>query len=377
MSSEWLYLASAPVPSEAANAVHVAHMCDALMGCGLAVTIAPPASSLRRSSHSPLSLYGVTRLVPIYPLWKPKMRGGGLIYRLALRWLLHTAALDIVYGRSLQGCRIAAEYGKPTVLEIHKPEWEFSERNHREFQRLVEGKGFRAIVCITAALEAYLLAAFPKLKGRTIVAHDAAPTLERPEYAGQEDAFVVGYFGSLHPGKGVETLLDVAPQCPWAIFRIVGGDTESVQRWQENCDIPTNVHFLGHRPHHELPGMMAKCRVLVAPYLEKVSVHGGGGDVARWMSPLKLFEYMAMARPIVSADLPVLREVLREDENALLATPGDAADWAQALERLRDDPELARNLGEQARADYERQHTWDARAGHIIAELLRLEAIEP
>jgi glycosyltransferase involved in cell wall biosynthesis len=122
--------------------------------------------------------------------------------------------------------------------------------------------------------------------------------------------------------------------------------------------------------------MMAECHALVAPYLENVSVHGGGGDVARWMSPLKLFEYMAMARPIVSADLPVLREVLREGENALLAAPGDAEDWVRALEQLRVDTELARRLGEQARADYEQHHTWDARAGHILSELRRLGVID-
>nr|WP_159432983.1 glycosyltransferase family 4 protein [Thiohalospira halophila] len=352
-------------------------MCDALKGRGLAVTIGPPASSLRCASDSALSLYGVGRAIPIYSLWRPKIRGGGLVYRLVLRWLLHIVAADIVYGRSLQGCCIAAETGRPTVFEIHKPEWEINERNYREFQRLVAGEGFRAIVCISAALEAHLLAVFPELKGWTIVAHDAAPTLERPEAPGQVEAFVVGYFGSLHPGKGIETLLDVAPRCPWASFRIVGGDATSIQRWRESRDVPANVHFLGHRAHHDLPAMMAECHVLVAPYLEKVSVQGGGGDVARWMSPLKLFEYMAMARPIVSADLPVLREVLREDENALLAAPGDAADWARALERLRDDPELARHLGEQARADYERHHTWDARAGHILAELRRLEVIDP
>ena len=41
-------------------------------------------------------------------------------------------------------------------------------------------------------------------------------------------------------------------------------------------------------------------------------------------SPLKLFEYMAAGRAIVASDLPAIREVLRDGENALLVTPGDA-----------------------------------------------------
>ncbi|WP_018862242.1 glycosyltransferase family 4 protein [Thioalkalivibrio sp. ALJ3] len=281
----------------------------------------------------------------------------------------------MAYGRSLQGCRIAAESGMPTVFELHKPEWEVNDRNRADLERLVGGKGFSAIVCISAALEAHLVGAFPELKGRTIVAHDAAPTLGRSDAFVESEEFVVGYFGSLHKGKGVETLLEVAPRCPWATFRIVGGDPSTIQTWREEHVIPANVHFLGHYAHRELPTMMAECDVLVAPYLEKVSVHGGGGDVARWMSPLKLFEYMAMLRPIVAADLPVLREVLRDGENALLAGPGNVEEWVRALELLRDDGELARRLGEQARSDYEARHTWDARAGHILSELRRIGAV--
>ncbi|WP_255349318.1 glycosyltransferase family 4 protein [Thioalkalivibrio sp. ALJ7] len=351
------------------------HMCDALIGRGLRVSVAPPASSFGRASRSALSGYGVKHEVPIHRLWKPGIRGGGLVYRFFLKRLLSTSPADFVYGRSLQGCRIAAELGKPTAFEAHKPEWELGERSRVDFERLLAGTGFRAVVCISEALERRLLEAFPGLDGRTIVAHDGAPALEKPESAGRNEEFVVGYFGSLHKGKGVETLLEVAPRCSWATFRIVGGDPSTIQAWREEHVIPANVHFLGHHAHRELPTMMAECDVLVAPYLEKVSVHGGGGDVARWMSPLKLFEYMAMLRPIVAADLPVLREVLRDGDNALLAGPGKVDEWVRALELLRDDGELARRLGEQARSDYEARHTWDARAGHILSELRRIGAV--
>ncbi len=85
--------------------------------------------------------------------------------------------------------------------------------------------------------------------------------------------------------------------------------------------------------------------VLIAPYQEKVCVHGGGGDVATWMSPLKIFEYMAAGRPIVASDLPVLREILEDGRNALLVSPGDVDAWCIALNKLRNHPDIAQSMG--------------------------------
>lgn len=375
LATNWLYLASSRVPSTAANAVHVAHMCDALLDHGFSVTLAAPSASWRRSKNSLMDQYGLRHEVPLSPLWKPKIRRGREIGHLALKWRLLTSNPALIYGRLLWGCCIAAEMNKPTVFEIHKPEWESGRSAREDFMRLIASPGFRAIVCISAALETHVLKSFPSLEGKTIVAHDAAPSLDRPECHKESKSFVVGYFGSLYEGKGVETLLEVAPLCPWAVFQIVGGDAESIQYWQTTRQIPSNVFFLGHHPHPDLPSMMAKCHVLVAPYREKVMARGGTWEIGRWMSPLKLFEYMAMERPIVSADLPVLHEVLTHRENSILVPPTDATSWAATLQELRDDPHFARTIAQRARADYEQHYTWNARVSKLLSALRRLEII--
>ncbi|MDX1502758.1 MAG: glycosyltransferase, partial [Thermoanaerobaculia bacterium] len=70
-----------------------------------------------------------------------------------------------------------------------------------------------------------------------------------------------------------------------------------------------------------------------------------------------------------SSDLPVLREVLRHHENALLVEPGRPDARAEAIERLRDDSDLRRRLGETARRDLVAGHTWDRRAERVLAGL--------
>jgi glycosyltransferase involved in cell wall biosynthesis len=66
--------------------------------------------------------------------------------------------------------------------------------------------------------------------------------------------------------------------------------------------------------------------VLLAPYLSDVEGHGRGRNIAEGMSPLKLFEYMAHGKPIVSSDLPVIREVLRDSVNSVLVSPDNPSD---------------------------------------------------
>ena len=79
---------------------------------------------------------------------------------------------------------------------------------------------------------------------------------------------------------------------------------------------------------------------------------------------MKLFEYMAAGRPIVASDLPAIREVLTDDVDALLVTPGDADALAAAIRRLAGDPGLGARLS-RAALDLVPQYTWARRAERL------------
>jgi glycosyltransferase involved in cell wall biosynthesis len=80
---------------------------------------------------------------------------------------------------------------------------------------------------------------------------------------------------------------------------------------------------------------------------------------------MKLFEYMAAGRAILSGDLPVLREVLNESNGLLLPTE-DVQAWVDGLSGLLADPDRMRSLGKQARLDAA-AYTWEARAARMLA----------
>ena len=100
------------------------------------------------------------------------------------------------------------------------------------------------------------------------------------------------------------------------------------------------------------------------PYQRQVAA-SSGGDIGRYFSPMKLFEYMAAGRAILSSDLPVLREVL-SDENSLLLPPGDLDAWEAGLLGLRDDSAKRAALAANSLRDAQ-NFGWEARAARILA----------
>jgi len=105
-------------------------------------------------------------------------------------------------------------------------------------------------------------------------------------------------------------------------------------------------------PHHAVPDVIAQADVCVAPLALN------DRNVTQGCCPIKVIEYMACARPIVAANLPVVRELVREDIDALLFAPDDAGDLARQILRVLNDRELAEKLATNAAARARSKLTW-------------------
>ena len=112
---------------------------------------------------------------------------------------------------------------------------------------------------------------------------------------------------------------------------------------------------------------MAMMEVLLMPYQRTVSIGLESVDTVKWMSPMKMFEYMSAAVPIISSDLPVLREVLVDLHNCILVEPDNIDEWSNALKKLSNSPELNKKLSSNSYKDYLTEYTWNIRAQRMLA----------
>jgi glycosyltransferase involved in cell wall biosynthesis len=126
----------------------------------------------------------------------------------------------------------------------------------------------------------------------------------------------------------------------------------------------TNILLTGFVENSRLPIYQAAADVLLMPY-ERVITGSSGGNSAAYASPMKMFEYMACKRAIISSDLPVIREVLNET-NAVLCVPEDVAGWTEALAALLGNEGQSASLVNQAWQDVQ-SYTWLERARRALA----------
>lgn len=182
---------------------------------------------------------------------------------------------------------------------------------------------------------------------------------------------VVGYAGHLYAWKGVDLLVEAMTHVPDARLLIVGGhdkepDLARLKALAAERRIADRVTFTGAVPPSMVGAHLAQMQILVLPNpASAISTH--------FTSPLKLFEYMAAGRPIVASDLPAIREVLQNEETALLVEAGRPEAFAAAITRLMADRALAERLAGRAAA-HAGAFTWARRAERLEALFTEVRA---
>src|SRR5512139_877274 len=345
-------IAGATIPSDTANSLQTLKACQALAQLGHQVMLLVPG--IPNTSADLRAHYGLQTEFPIEWLSSSSRR---MFTWDAVR-RARACKADLIYSWFPQSAVFGLLSRLPVIFEIHiQPTGVFGPMWHSAFASL---PGRKRLASITRALVNILERDFHmRFSAEEVVIAPNGVDLERfaslPDpvtarrQTGLREALTVMCTGHLYAGRGAELFLNLAESLPQAQFAWVGGRPEDIENWQRRLK-SENVTFTGFIPNRDLPLYQAAADLLLMPYSRTIMGSSGTADSAAVASPMKMFEYMAAGRAVVSADLPVIREVLNEN-NAVFCRPDEAGDWRLVIESLLEDPAHREQLGRQARQD--------------------------
>lgn len=368
-----VYLSRSKIPSREANSIHVMKMCQAFGHLGHDVTLFAPdvRDGLEAGVADVHAFYGVAPCFELEKLPWRRVKGRAWLYGWDAGRAARRMGAERAFGRCLHSCAVAARLGVPTTWDAHLPAFLDTRRDRWLFQWMIGAKAFEGVTTNCDALRREILKSVPELAGRILSAHngaDAVPDSAAPADLGDTGGRLqVGYVGHLYAGKGLEIVRALAALAPWADFHIVGGEQATVDALASDGALPPNIRLHGFVPPSEAERLTLAFDVLLAPYQAEVRT-AGGAETGAWMSPLKLFGYMAAGKPILCSDLPILREIIEDGRNGVLAAPAAPEAWAAALQRLARDPAERQRLGDRARHDFLARHTWRQRARRVLGD---------
>jgi len=364
------------IPSLTANSIQAMKVTQALMQLDHDVRVFAPAEAELPSQEFILTHYGL-RLAPALTLLPSSRHLKRLDFIVHARRAVSRFKPDLIYTWLPQSAVLGLWNGFPVVLEMHAdvggrmgPWW---------LRQFWTARGRKLMTVTTSvlrnALEGSTHLKFPD--GAVLVAPNG---VELDRYDGLPDAPqarrelnlpegpTVGFTGHIYPGRGADLLFELARQMPRVNFLWVGGTPELVEVWRGRLQQAgiTNVTMPGFIPHGRIPLYQAAAEILLMPYSRSVAA-SSGQNIGEVINPMKMFEYMASRRAIVTADLPSIREVLHAG-TAVFCEPEAVGVWRSEIEALLSDERRRAALGTRARREVE-ELTWKKRAERVLGKL--------
>ena len=150
--------------------------------------------------------------------------------------------------------------------------------------------------------------------------------------------FKIGYFGSLFKSRGLNLIKKLASIDKDNIYHLYG-DLKNINKFQYK-NLHKNIKIHKYIPYKDVPNKLINMDILILPYVSSIKVAGDVGDITKFTSPLKLFDYLSAGKIIICSDFRVLKEIIKDNVNAIFVKNyTNAYSWKNEIQKLKNQPD--------------------------------------
>lgn len=366
MLNKIFYVAEFSLPSTSAYSIHVLKICDSFSSLSNNTTLIIPYKEKNYNFKKIKRDYNLKNNFVILPIFQNKIFNFLLriIFSLIVVSKLFKYRLDknaLIYSRSIVASIFLSIFQIKNYLELHH-----------------DLKGLTKILFLLSNLYFFKrnikyiflhknLLQFIHIEKKNYIILDDAVNIKDFDLYKKNNLKIkkkktCAYFGSLTKGKGLEIIFSVAQKMSDINFDIYTDisllDKSIVRKY-------ININFFDYVSYSKVPLVMSKYDIMLMPYQDRVSARSNNLEISQFMSPLKLFDYLASCKIIIASDLKVYSHILTNNFNSILIEHNNVDLWCEKIREIFNDRNRFYYMKINA-YNTALKYTWDKRVLRIV-----------
>ena len=332
------YLFNSSLPSTNPGSLQVIKTCEAIKNQSNKVFLITPNTGLNKNIKK---FYGLKKIPIIKKLKYFKSFPQGINYYLfSLFSIAYAISMktEIYLTRNLFTLFILILLRKKTIIEIHH---DLSNEGRiikflYNYLRLFNSKNIIKIIAITNSVKKYLIKKHKVDKKKITIIPSASDLKLRFKKFNLKKKYKIGYFGSLEKSKGSEFIIRLSKLDKENQYYIYGGESKAVLNLKKKFFFK-NLNIFEYVPYNRLSHFIDKMDIVLMPSnRNKLKSIGGVGNISKYTSPVKLFDYLASGKLIISSRLKVFEEIIKDKENCIMIKKLNPKSWLKIIRNLKN-----------------------------------------
>ena len=317
------------------------------------------------SSHLPQALFECLEMAYNFSAY-PKIKN-----------IVEIEKVELIYERyaffMTAGVRIAKERKTPFIVEVNeiaghkRVRKQVFVRKARDAEYLIFTQA-EAIIVVSSFLKQEIVDLGIDAQKIFVISNGADDVLfdpakydrkkQRALYSLGDKDIVFGFIGWFVPWHNLEFFIKVFSKIDNENCKLIlvgdGGLKDSLYILTETLNIADKVIFAGAIPYEKIPDMINALDICIIP------------DSNEYRSPIKMFEYMAMGKPVVAPNYEPIRSVIDDGKDGVIFDPMDKENLVRILNNVVNDEGKRKILGNNAREKILKQHLWKHNAQKVL-----------
>ena len=330
-----VYLFNSSLPSYNANSLQVVNVCHNIAKYIGQITLITPNTGLKKTIFSH---YGLDKNFKTLKIKYFNSFPRGLKYYLfSIVSIIYSFKLkpDFFITRNYFTLFLLILLRKKVIFEVHSSleiEGRLINFIYNNFS-IFNSKNLVNLIFITNSLKNFFYKKY-KIKERKYSilpsSSNICPFIPRPQ---NNKKFKIGYFGYINKSRGFDFICNLSRIDNQNEYHVIGGTKSDINNYKKKF-YSKNLFLKSYIPNREIKNYIKKMDLLILPYEKKVQVSGGVGEISKFTSPMKLFDYLASSKPIISSSLPVLNEILKNRKNCIFVNGLNIFRWRLVINKF-------------------------------------------